>query len=665
MRLSNYRILACLLVAILLVNPLAVYLYFHSAGLTILIVLLLVGLTYLIATRGNHFLVYYFNFLALPGLLLQAEVVFTYGFGAYIIRDLYRTESTYYFNKPLLREHFEDKEFSVDYWTNAQGFRIGRQDDPNREVQEVDWLFLGDSYTQGAQVEYEQLYTSQLYRSFPDKIILNAGISGFGIPDAYEYYHHEGRKLHPRKVFLQVCNFNDFMNVQKRKSDFSTHLMEHFNLIRSILYPLKFANPAELPLGRWTEPFYPQEQQNIDFNIFYKATSLKKERDLQQFAEMLHKLNDAVKQQGAELIVLQIPTKEQLYYKYFTEVVDGFGLSVAQLDMNRPNHLLDSLCRSFRLQRLDLTAAFSKAPAEVFFQFDEHLNALGHQTLATALAEQLRAEAPPIRYLSQSNAGDRYPAFDSSGTRLCFQSFRDGNMELFVTDSSGTHPQRLTYNSVPESHPHFLDKDLLIFTQGDQARGNTTIVSMNLTTGVRQPLSQRGRFAAIPTSSSHWLCYPEWGIDGDGSYTQPRIALRSRTNRREVYLTPVQVESWKPVLSPDEKVVFYISKRNSIFDLYAYNLLTKKEVKLTHTPYDEWDPAISPDGSELVYAARMEGNWDLFRMKLATRQVTRLTRTKGQEWDPVYSPDGYALYFAGEFGLRNGIYRLDLAPKPR
>ena len=55
---------------------------------------------------------------------------------------------------------------------------------------------LGDSFTQGAQVDFGDLFTSRLSERFPDKIILNAGISGLGIGHEYNYFVGSGYQYH-------------------------------------------------------------------------------------------------------------------------------------------------------------------------------------------------------------------------------------------------------------------------------------------------------------------------------------------------------------------------------------------------------------------------------------------------------------------------------------
>ena len=146
-----------------------------------------------------------FNCLALVSAVVHAEVILVHVFPNRVIENLYTMEHGYYFNRPMLDQRFKSDEFSVSYRTNSQGFRIGVGQEPTHEVREADWLILGDSFTQGAQVEFEDLYSTKLNLRFPDKVIVNAGISGMGIAHEYRYFADKGRQLKPS---LSYFNWN-------------------------------------------------------------------------------------------------------------------------------------------------------------------------------------------------------------------------------------------------------------------------------------------------------------------------------------------------------------------------------------------------------------------------------------------------------------------------
>ncbi|MFD2968845.1 hypothetical protein [Sphingobacterium bambusae] len=662
-----YKNLFLLVGVLLLINPVIIYIVFGKIWLSLLTTLVAVVLTVGVAERKKlrGMFTIWLNFLIVISIFIHSEAVFTSRFPEYIIEDLYKVNHYYYFNRPYLDKTFQDKEYNVRYKTNAQGFRIGSDDDPDVRVQECDWLFIGDSYTQGAQVEYEDLFTSKLFDSFPNKIIVNAGISGMGIIDEYYYYVNEGKLLKPEKIFLQICNFNDFMKVEKRTAGFSDYLMHHSNFARFMLYDLKYANPAELPLGRWTEPFYPDKKSNIDYNIFYREQSEKKKRDLKNFCLYLQKFSKAAAENGSELILFQIPTKEQVHFKYLNEVLSEFDINIEELDMNFPNRWLSKQCKNQEIAYLDLLPDFTSSQAALFYDFDEHLNILGHQQIANSLRKKIemspsaRAE---ITMLSKSNAGDRYPVFDIHDSTVFFQSWRDGNMELFSADSTMQSVQRITWNNRDELHSWpSPDGRTIVFTEGDQALNTTKVILMDINGTNRRSITNGiDTFGAIPSFSpdGNWIAYAAWHLRS-GNFTNPYIVLQQIHTNEVSIITSDDYEHWRPIFSPDGKTIYYIAKdKDDQFDIYAYSLQSKKRTNLTKSTYDEWDPSVSPDGSTMVYSARQNGNWDLFLLDLQSGVKRRLTDSKGDEWDPTFSPSGKTIYYAATYGLRNGIFKI-------
>ena len=660
------------LTALLVGNPIILYLLTERLWISLFVLVVsFILVSMLEGQRSSRpwMHVYGMNALVLAALMLHAETLFKFGFPEYHIENLYDLKSGYYFNKPHLKQNFQDKEFDVDYVTNADGLRIGAGVNPEKRFTKADWLFIGDSFTQGAQVEFEDLFTTQLYRQFPDRIIINAGISGFGIAEEYQYYLDEGHRYGAEKVFLQLCNFNDFMQVGPKDMGFSDHLMNRSELARFLLYDIKFLQPGELPLGRWCEPFYPHEEENQRYNVFFNGSSPEKQADIDAVRHHLELFQEAVEAHGAELIVLLIPTKEQTRFHCLEEVIQAFDLDIEDLDMDRPNRLMQQWSDSIGFQLIDLLEAYRFESESTFFDYDEHLNPRGHWLTGQALAQKLEDHRGEARLLSQSLLGDRYPQRTRKAPHLTsYQSMRDGNMELFVADSAMTNERRLTNNNITESHPTLSpDHTILAFTQGDAASLETQIVTIQLD-GLNRSVQTPGdtEFGAIPSFSpdGKQLAYACWRRTPEGQYSSPNLCALDILSGQKSTLLEHEDEMWRPVWTPDGQHLIYIRKHNGNFDLYQLDLDTREEVQLTDTDYDEWDPSVSDDGRRIVYAGRKDDNWDLFildRNNLKSRQVTA---TKGDEWDPTFSHNDARLLYAGEFGPFQGIMDAPLNADP-
>lgn len=653
--------------SIILFNPAIVFLLTSSFIITIISSITSVIILLFSAPFSNTASVFVINFLVLLSIFVHAEAVFRFGFPEYVIENLYELRNGYYFNKSYLNKKIKDKEYEVLYKTNCQGFRMPSSIDQGKKIDHCDWLFIGDSFTQGAQVEYKDLYTSQIFRDHPNKVIINSGISGFGITEEFNYYKKEGYKLNAKKVILQLCNFNDFMNIKESGNKFSDHLMQYSDLARYILYGIKYKPPGELPLGRWTEPFYPQKKDNEHYNIFFKEKSKKQLQDIQSFKNILEEFNREVKKNGSELLIFLIPTKEQVYPRFLEEVKLAFKISEDEIDLNIPNVLLNNLCDSLNIPFIDLLNGFKNASETVFYEYDEHLNQYGHFLTAKLLQPLLadNSQKNNISLLSDNFLGERYPSCVNGN--ILFQATRDGNMEIILKDLSSNDEHRLTYNDVDESHPALnLHKSIIAFTEGAASELTTKVALLDLKTLTKRYIDEdKHTFSSIPSFSEDgsYIAYVEWHLDSTiNRFSLPQIVI-SPLDDLKIKNYPVSKnlgETWRPIFVPGKSAVIYIAKKDGNYDIFMTDWESHKTSQLTFTRYDEWDPVASPDGERVLYSAFKEKNWDLFELDLTNKISKRLTKSIGDEWDPQYCENEKTIIFAGEFAFFNCIYQMSV-----
>lgn len=660
---SQQNVLISLLFSLSFSNPIIFYLLSHSIWATSFSQLIYFVAIYFVLDKKYWWKSYLINILVLVSILFYSEILFKTIFKDYIIDDFYQIVGKTYFNKPFLEKHINDKEYSVLYRTDMQGFRIDQSMIDNVTVDKCDWLFIGDSFTQGAQVDFRDLYTSQLYKMVPDKIIVNAGISGLGIAQELELYKLLYPKLKPKKVFLQLCNFNDFMNVELKEPAFNEYLMEYSDLARSILYNIKYQSPGELPLGRWTEPFYSTESQNQDYNIFYKNKSETKLKDLKYINKYLLEFVAETKKDGCELIIILLPTKEQIYYEDFHEVISNYDIRPSDLDMEYPNKVMKQICEDNNIELVDMYLPFGAATKRLYFYFDEHLNEQGHKKIAEILFEKYSEKNSHPIIMNDSYEGQRYPSIDHK--RINYQVNINGNSELFRTDLDYINISRLSYNNVDEYHPWSdIKNNILVFTQGNSKSFETKVVLSDTNGENRRTITnKKNEYGSIPSISKDckYITYASWERDSiTGDYSIPDIVLYNIMNKSKSYITRSEnIEEWRPVFIDSVYIVF-IAKINNQFDIFKINIYSKQLVQLTNTSYDEWDPRVSDDGRYIVYAGKKDDNWDLFRLDLKTNAVIQITETKGNEWDPCFGNSVSEIYYAGVYGHFNGIYKISI-----
>lgn len=604
--------------------------------------------------------VWAFNLCAIFSICLHSELLFREFCNDRITPNLYDLHYNYYFNKPFLDKTFRTNEYVSVYKTNCQGYRIDELSNPYDSIKACDWLFIGDSFTQGAQVNYADLYSTQLYREFPDKVILNAGISGAGLYDELNYFKDKGRLLKPKYVFLQIGVFNDFFNVRERRSTYQDYLMAYSDLYRYFAYNM-FSTDS-LPLGRWTEPFFPSRQENCDYNILYKETSSTKQADITAFKSCIKQWKKEVEKHGGKLFLLLLPSKEQVSSNLLEEVMHKYNISSSDLDMDAPNKLFVSTAKALNLDYLDLTKAFRESPSFPFFYHDEHLNSSGHSLIANAMKEKLHSLYFDVKLAGASNRHERYPSLYHRDSILLYQSMGSDGGYLIASTSLKDEQKSVIVKSYEELvHPVYsMDGHYLAYTEGSQESSETDVILQDIIVGTSIKVNQDNTYAAIPAFNHqcNLLAFPNWNKDKQDVANIVLYDINRKTVIRQI---KSKQECWRPIFSLDDQSVLYIQK-DKHFIVRQYDIPTGTTSTALSMPFDIWDITLSPSGNYLVFAGNKDGNWDLFSFSFKSRKVEQLTNTLGDEWDPAFGLTDNDLWFAGKFGFNDGVFyrRVDL-----
>lgn len=639
---------------LLLWNPLMVLLLTQNVLATIIMEIVVLLLTCLISrTNSLRLKVWCFNICAIVSIFCHAEIIFQHFAGDLDVPNLYDLHGNYYFNKPNLNQTFTTDEYVSHYYTNNQGLRMHELSNPNDSIKECDWLFIGDSFVQGAQVEFENLFTSKLYEKYPNKTIVNAGISGAGLYDELNYFKDKGQQLKPKTVFLEIGVFNDFFNVKERNASFQDALLDKSHLYRYLAYNV-FTTDS-LPLGRWTEPFFPTKQENADYNILYKESSDVKKADIVAYKQCLKEWKEAVNNIGAELVVFLVPSKEQVSEDLLDEVVERYHIDRKELSMDAPNRLFEESNKALGIKGLDMTSAFKASENFPFFYQDEHLNECGHNIIADNLSLIIGEDTTAYDLNISPLQHARYPSLILDCDMVLYQS-QDKDYHYISQYFMQDRLQENIIGKIPELiHPTMSpDRKLLAYTEGDQEHSETDVMLRDLSEGKEWCVNENGYYASIPSFSKDGskLAFPYWK---ESSLSCNTIAVYDIGKGVIVSTIKDTGECWRPVFNNDDSKVYYINKENH-FVIKSYDLNTKKQVVELKADYDIWDIAISPSGKYIVYAGNKDGNWDLFSYSLETKQTKQLTRTIGNEWDPTFGVKDNDIWFAGVFGFFDGIY---------
>ena len=650
--------LSVIVVLLLLWNPVTLSILFKNMvwGAIISFAVLALGLQ-ISNSKSLRVKVWAFNIAAILSIAYHAELLFSHFGGDKNIPNLYEIHDKFYFNKPNLEQQFDDDEYIATYRTNCQGYRIDNLTNADDSIKVCDWLFIGDSFTQGGQVDYDQLFTTLVYKRFPNKVVVNAGISGAGVYEELNYYKSLGRELRPKKVFLQLGVFNDFKDVVEHIATFKDYLTEKSSLYRYLSYHI--GQSEEMPLGRWMEPFFVNYQDNVDGNILFKPTSEKKELDKQRFRNVIAEFKKVVEQDGGELVFILLPSKEQVSPAMLKETLKACNLNESDVDLMAASRLCKEIAESNGLKLIDLYEDF-KASSFPFFEIDEHLNAIGHEVIAERLVTEYAKDADEYEYVSGENRNERYPSLLADSVSVLYQS-QEKDRHVICVSTNGGFKKVLWASAIELIHPSLNEAaESLIFTIGNQDKQETEVVLYNFASDEQITLNEVGSSASIPmfNADGSQVVYPQWKHNDPNIY----ITVYDINARKNIYQFTDGVECWRSIYSKSGDEIYYIcrEKEGDKFSVKSYSIANKKKTTVFKAEYDIWDIALSPSGRYLAYAGNKDGNWDLFLLDLENKQTQQITHTLGDEWDPAFGISDSDLWFAGVFGFNNGIYHITI-----
>jgi TolB protein len=92
-----------------------------------------------------------------------------------------------------------------------------------------------------------------------------------------------------------------------------------------------------------------------------------------------------------------------------------------------------------------------------------------------------------------------------------------------------------------------------------------------------------------------------------------------------------------PAISPDGKLLAYVTRRDGAFKLMTLELGGGSPQALTDTRNDE-SPSFSPNGRLLLYASRLQGSDVLMTTTLDGRIKTRLASSGADMREPAWGP---------------------------
>ena len=281
-----------------------------------------------------------------------------------------------------------------------------------------------------------------------------------------------------------------------------------------------------------------------------------------------------------------------------------------------------------------------------------------------------------IEQLTFNTADDLYPAWSDDGGWIAWTNYEDGDGEIYMRSYSGGGGffivRRLTNNTADDRKPVFAPDGSNTIAFGSFRDGNEEIYVMNTsdTDGDGNADTQTN----LTDNAAGHDTEPAWSpLLADGT---TKIAFRTDrdSDNHEIYvmdtdgtnqthLTNNTVADDEPDWSPDGSKIAFSSNRNDSHDIYVMDAKDERNnqtgdpgpdgngdnlKRLTKKAAGDYEPAWSPDGTKIAFKSnRGGGDSEIYVMK-ANKPESKKNRPKNRtkndvvdfwpDWRPIPPP---------------------------
>ncbi|VAX20836.1 hypothetical protein MNBD_NITROSPINAE02-1446 [hydrothermal vent metagenome] len=312
-----------------------------------------------------------------------------------------------YRNTPDKKLRFKSNEFDFISESNSYGYR----DDPFEPDGRKVVMAIGDSFCWGFGVDYNELFLTIAEKNLGVRIV-KACVSGYGTRQALALFRKDKARINPDVVLLNFFIGNDFYeNTSVRNLTIVdgwfretapetssmihksiTWLRSRFRIVELVIEKIK-SSPKLYALVKRAGLAGGDIIDQLD--LYRKKERPEVTRAYDITSDQLKQLKEAAEDIGARLIVVIIPTKNQVNPAPFLEEVEEMGKRAGDFDFMKPRDRLKKMLGKLDVAVIDMTPAFRaetkrNAGASLYYKIDRHWNRAGQALAGRELSKKLK-----------------------------------------------------------------------------------------------------------------------------------------------------------------------------------------------------------------------------------------------------------------------------------
>lgn len=320
--------------------------------------------------------------------------------------------------------HYRSSEADVTFHTGGDpGMRVVPPATPAGANQTI--LNLGDSFTFGMNVQDAQAYPSVMKANLAGSgnsrwDVLNGGVFGYGTDNEAAWLKEYGWQYNPKLVVVGFFVGNDVKDVMVGIT--KTVATSDGRLVATAASTTAMGQgdedtqaPKSTGIKGWLESnshaylflrslWYntlgkrsgkPQKLTIFDAASFYeKDVPPEIQAGWNKTFDVLKSIQADCQAHNAQLVLVAIPTREQVYASSWDDVKAQFGLKDADFDLGLPQQKLADFSKAQGISYIDLLPDFKaqNSNANLYFQIDRHWTAAGQRLAAEAILRELQKQ---------------------------------------------------------------------------------------------------------------------------------------------------------------------------------------------------------------------------------------------------------------------------------